>query len=49
MSSIHQVKLAVSVWWINRDLSLSIREWTYQNGHVLDRDLNAAKTFLKKD
>lgn len=29
--------------WINQDLNLSIREWTCKNGHVLDRDLNAAK------
>ena len=26
----------------NRDLKLSDREWTCKNGHILDRDLNAA-------
>ena len=34
--------------WINQDLNLSIREWTCHNGHVLDRDLNAAKNILKE-
>ena len=34
--------------WINQDLNLSIREWTCKNGHVLDRDLNDAKTSVKK-
>ena len=34
--------------WINQDLNLSIREWTCKNGHVLDRDLNAAKNILKE-
>ena len=34
--------------WINQDLNLSIREWTCENGHVLDRDLNAAKNILKE-
>ena len=29
-------------------LNLSIREWTCKNGHVLDRDLNAAKNILKE-
>src|SRR5690606_34548495 len=33
--------------WINQDLKLSIRESTCKNGHVLDRDLNAAKNILK--
>ncbi|WP_223225369.1 transposase, partial [Sphingobacterium cavernae] len=28
--------------------NLSIREWTCKNGHVLDRDLNAAKNILKE-
>ena len=35
--------------WINQDLNLSVREWTCKNGHVLDRDLNAAKNILKED
>jgi putative transposase len=34
--------------WINQDLNLSMREWTCRNGHVLDRDLNAAKNILKE-
>jgi putative transposase len=34
--------------WINQELNLSIREWTCKNGHVLDRDLNAAKNILKE-
>ena len=34
--------------WINQDLNISIREWTCKNGHVLDRDLNAAKNILKE-
>ncbi len=34
--------------WINQDLNLSIREWTCKNGHILDRDLNAAKNILKE-
>lgn len=34
--------------WINQDLKLSDREWTCKNGHVLDRDLNAAKNILKE-
>src|SRR5690606_30680896 len=34
--------------WINQDLNLSIREWTCNNGHKLDRDLNAAKNILKE-
>ena len=34
--------------FINQDLNLSIREWTCKNGHVLDRDLNAAKNILKE-
>ena len=34
--------------WINQDLNLSIREWTCKNGHVLDRDINAAKNILKE-
>lgn len=32
--------------WINQNLNLSMREWTCANGHVLDRDLNAAKNIL---
>ncbi len=34
--------------WVNQDLNLSIREWTCKNGHILDRDLNAAKNILKE-
>ena len=34
--------------WINRDLNLSVRGWICKNGHVLDRDLNAAKNILKE-
>ena len=34
--------------WINQSLTLSIREWTCQNGHLLDRDVNAAKNILKE-
>ena len=34
--------------WINQDLNLSIREWTCKNGHVLDRDHNAAKNILRE-
>ncbi len=34
--------------WINQDLNLSIREWTCNNGHVLNRDENAAKNILKE-
>lgn len=34
--------------WINQDLNLSVREWTCKNGHVLDRDVNAAKNILKE-
>jgi len=34
--------------WINQDLNLSMREWTCKNGHVLDRDLNAAKNILNE-
>jgi putative transposase len=34
--------------WINQDLNLSVREWTCNNGHVLDRDENAAKNILKE-
>lgn len=34
--------------WINQDLNFSIREWTCKNGHILDRDLNAAKNILKE-
>lgn len=34
--------------WINQDLNLSVREWICKNGHVLDRDLNAAKNILKE-
>ena len=34
--------------WINQDLNLSVREWTCKNGHVLDRDLNAAKNILNE-
>ncbi|MGH2622667.1 MAG: zinc ribbon domain-containing protein, partial [Sphingobacterium sp.] len=25
-----------------------LREWTCQNGHLLDRDVNAAKNILKE-
>ncbi|MBN2523536.1 MAG: transposase [Bacteroidales bacterium] len=34
--------------WINQDLNLSMREWTCGNGHIIDRDLNAAKNILKE-
>ena len=34
--------------WINQSLTLSIREWNCQNGHLLDRDVNAAKNILKE-
>lgn len=34
--------------WINQNLNLSIREWTCKNGHMLDRDLNAARNILKE-
>lgn len=34
--------------WINQSLTLSIREWTCPNGHLLDRDVNAAKNILKE-
>ena len=32
--------------WINQNLNLSMREWTCANGHVLDRDFNAAQNIL---
>src|SRR5690606_15154780 len=32
--------------WIKQDLKLSDREWTCENGHHLDRDLNTAKNIL---
>lgn len=32
--------------WINKNLNLSDRTWTCQNGHELDRDLNAAQNIL---
>lgn len=34
--------------YINQDLNLSIREWTCENGHKLDRDLNASINILKE-
>ena len=34
--------------YIYKDLTLSERTWTCPNGHVLDRDLNAAKNILEK-
>ncbi len=34
--------------WINQNLKLSDREWTCKNGHILDRDLNAARNILKE-
>lgn len=34
--------------WINQDLKLSDRKWICRNGHVLDRDLNAAINILKE-
>jgi len=41
-------KTCNSCGWINQNLNLSEREWTCKNGHVLDRDLNAAKNILKE-
>jgi len=32
--------------WVNQELNLSDREWTCENGHLLKRDLNAAKNIL---
>ena len=34
--------------WINQDLNLSTREWTCDNGHTLDRDLNASINILNE-
>lgn len=34
--------------YINQNLNLSMREWTCVNGHLLDRDHNAAKNILKE-
>ncbi len=34
--------------WINQNLNLSDREWICHNGHILDRDLNAAQNILKE-
>ena len=34
--------------YINQDLNLSNREWTCENGHKLDRDLNASINILKE-
>lgn len=34
--------------YINQDLNLSDREWTCNNGHRLDRDLNASINILKE-
>ena len=42
------MKTCSNCGWINQDLNLSVREWTCKNGHVLDRDLNAAKNILKE-
>lgn len=42
------MKTCCECGWINQNLKLSDREWTCKNGHVLDRDLNAAKTILKE-
>lgn len=42
------MKTCSSCGWVNQDLNLSIREWTCKNGHILDRDLNAAKNILKE-
>lgn len=33
---------------IKQDLKLSDREWTCENGHFHDRDINAAKNILKE-
>lgn len=34
--------------WVNKNLNLSVRKWTCENGHVLDRDINAAKNILRE-
>ena len=34
--------------YINQDLKLKDRMWVCKNGHILDRDLNAAKNILKE-
>jgi putative transposase len=33
---------------VNPDLTLSARQWTCPNGHVLDRDINASKNILQE-
>lgn len=32
--------------WVNQEMDLNVRDWTCQNGHQLDRDINAAKNIL---
>lgn len=34
--------------WINQNLTLSDRNWQCANGHVLDRDVNAANNIMKE-
>lgn len=41
-------KICCECGWENQNLNLSIREWTCGNGHILDRDINAAKNILKE-
>lgn len=34
--------------WVNQNLTLSDRNWQCPNGHILDRDINAAKNIMKE-